>query len=126
MSSIAPTTARQPFEGTCIAAIQPADARLIRQKTDFIDAVFVELAKTVPNVTAVIPAEKLCRTDTCDVYIDGEFLYRDIGHIRRNLHLQTQKDFAERIGLTAAVADVQSNMRASEASYDSRGPDGRP
>jgi peptidoglycan/LPS O-acetylase OafA/YrhL len=91
------------LRASCDATVQPADKRFIRQKTDFIDAMFAELAKTVPSLTAVIPAEKLCGNETCDVYLDGEFLYRDVGHIRRNLRLQTKKDFAERIGLTTAL-----------------------
>jgi peptidoglycan/LPS O-acetylase OafA/YrhL len=96
----------------CTATIGPVDARTIRQKTDFIDAVFVELAKTVPHVTAVIPAEKLCRSDGCDVSLDDEFLWRDLGHIRRNLRLKTRRDFADRIGLTAALADDRQKAAA--------------
>jgi hypothetical protein len=60
----------------------------------------------------VIPAERLCRNDTCDVTMDGEFLWRDKGHIRRNLNLQTRRDFAERIGLTAALADGRRDAAA--------------
>jgi peptidoglycan/LPS O-acetylase OafA/YrhL len=89
----------------CSATIQGSDARVIGKQTDFIDAMFVELAKTFPSVTAVIPADRLCRNDTCEVSMDGEFLWRDAGHIRRNLRLQTRRDFAERIGLSAALAD---------------------
>jgi hypothetical protein len=63
------------------------------------------LAKTLPNVNAVIPIEHLCTRDSCDVYIDGEFLYADVGHIRRNLRIQTKKDFADRIGLTTALSN---------------------
>jgi hypothetical protein len=32
--------------------------------------------------------------------MNGEFLYADKGHIRRNLRLQTRKDFADKIGLS--------------------------
>jgi hypothetical protein len=96
----------------CNATVGTSDARVIRSKTDFIDALFVTLAKTSPNVTAVIPAAKLCRADGCDVYLDGEFLWRDMGHIRRNLHLQTRKDFADRIGLTAALAEDHQKAAA--------------
>ncbi len=104
----------------CTATIGPADARIIRRKTDFIDALFAELAKTVPHVTAVIPAEKLCRSDGCDVHLDDEFLWRDIGHIRRNLRLQTRKDFADRIGLTAALADDRQKAAAQASPADVR------
>ena len=96
----------------CSATIQPADERVIRQKTDAIDAMLVEIAGKIPSVSAVIPAERLCRNDTCDVTMDGEFLWRDKGHIRRNLNLQTRRDFAERIGLTAALADGRRDATA--------------
>lgn len=89
----------------CSATIQGAEARIVGEKTDFIDAMFVELANTVAKVSVALPTERLCSNDACDVSMDGEFLWRDIGHIRRNLRLQTRRDFAERIGLTAALAD---------------------
>jgi peptidoglycan/LPS O-acetylase OafA/YrhL len=89
----------------CDAAVRSADAMVVKKKTEPIDDMLKELARKLPEVTAVIPAERLCRDDECAVYLDGEFLYRDIGHIRRNLRLQTKKDFAEKIGLTAALTN---------------------
>jgi peptidoglycan/LPS O-acetylase OafA/YrhL len=88
----------------CVAAVRSSDAVAVTKKTVAIDNMFKELAKALPNVSAVIPAERLCTNDACDVYMNGEFLYIDIGHIRRNLSLQTKKDFAERIGMTAALS----------------------
>jgi hypothetical protein len=88
----------------CVAAVRSADAVAVIKKTVAIDNMFKELAKTLPNVSAVIPAERLCTNDACDVYLNGEFLYIDIGHIRRNVSLKTKKDFAERIGMTAALS----------------------
>jgi SGNH domain (fused to AT3 domains) len=90
----------------CDAAVRSADAMAVKKKTEPIDDMLKELARKLPDVTAVIPAERLCRDDECAVYLDGEFLYRDIGHIRRNLRLQTKKDFAEKIGLTAALTNL--------------------
>lgn len=88
----------------CVAAVRSADAVAVIKKTVAIDNMFKELAKTLPNVSAVIPAERLCTNDACEVYLNGEFLYIDIGHIRRNVSLKTKKDFAERIGMTAALS----------------------
>ncbi len=88
----------------CVAAVRSSDAVAVMKKSVAIDNMFKELAKTLPNVSTVIPAERLCTNDSCDVYLNGEFLYVDIGHIRRNLRLQTRKDFAERIGMTAALS----------------------
>jgi peptidoglycan/LPS O-acetylase OafA/YrhL len=98
------------FRAPCVAAIRSSDAVAVMQKSVAIDNMFKELAKTLPNVSTVIPAERLCTKDSCDVYLDGEFLYLDIGHIRRNLRLQTRKNFAERIGLTAALSSHPAQL----------------
>lgn len=88
----------------CAAAVRSSDAMTVMQKSAPIDNMFKQLAAVLPTVTTVIPAERLCTRGGCDVYMDSEFLYRDIGHIRRNLHLQTRKDFADRIGLSSALS----------------------
>jgi peptidoglycan/LPS O-acetylase OafA/YrhL len=88
----------------CVSVVRASDALAVKQTTAPTDAMLVEVANALPNVAAIIPSEKLCRNDACEVSLDGEFLYRDQGHIRRNLHLQTKRDFADRIGLTAALA----------------------
>jgi peptidoglycan/LPS O-acetylase OafA/YrhL len=88
----------------CVPALSSSEAVAAMRKSAPIDGMFKELATSLPDVTTVIPAERLCTNDGCDVYMDGEFIYRDIGHIRRNLHLQTKKDLADRIGLRAALS----------------------
>jgi peptidoglycan/LPS O-acetylase OafA/YrhL len=88
----------------CAATTQSSDADAIKKKTAPTDAMLIEVAKSFPNVTAVLPTQKLCRNGACEVSLDGEFLYRDQGHLRRNLRLQTKKHFADKIGLTAALA----------------------
>jgi peptidoglycan/LPS O-acetylase OafA/YrhL len=37
------------------------------------------------NIITVIPVENLCNKSTCPTYINGEFIYKDSNHIRRNL-----------------------------------------
>jgi hypothetical protein len=74
------------------------------QQSAPIDALFRDLANTLPRVAAVIPADKLCTRDGCEIYLGGEFLYADKGHIRRNLRLQTRKSLAEKIELPAALS----------------------
>jgi hypothetical protein len=88
----------------CIATVRSSNAVAVREKSFPTDNLFGELSKSLPTVIAVIPTERLCTADECEVYLDGEFLYLDIGHIRRNLRMQTRKDFAGRIGLTAALS----------------------
>ena len=89
----------------CSSVVQHSDALAVKQRSAPTDEVLSDVARSLARVTAVIPTEKLCGDDACDVSLDGEFLYRDSGHIRRNLALQTRKHFADRIGLSAALAD---------------------
>jgi hypothetical protein len=112
-----PNLLRRP----CVATPGPADAIAIKRRTAPTDAMLMEVAKSFPNAIAVIPSEKMCRNDACELSLHGEFLYRDQGHIRRNLRLQTRKDFADKIGLTAALARnfqgaaVRPGLTGSEA-----------
>jgi len=105
----------------CVSTVRSSDAIAARQTSASTDAMLTKVAKTLPNVVAVIPTGKMCRDDACEVSLDGEFLYRDPGHIRRNLPLQTRRHFADRIGLTTALADgrqdaaIRSDMRGTEA-----------
>lgn len=91
------------WRAPCAAGVGPTDGRTILQRSAVIDGTIDELARAYPNVAAVFPARRLCSDEGCDVSLDGEFLYRDPSHIRRNLKVQTRRDFADRIGLTAAL-----------------------
>ena len=99
------TSSSQLWRKPCRTVVRPSDAIAAIQQSAPIDAMFEQLAKTLPGVGVVAPAEKLCTKLGCDVYLNGEFLYADKGHIRRNLRLQTKKDFAEKIGLTAVLSE---------------------
>lgn len=94
----------------CDSTVRFADAVAVKQLSVATDAMLQDIATSLPNVAAVLPSEELCRNDACDVYLNGEFLYRDVGHIRRNLRLQTRKDFAAKIGLTATLAAIRPSL----------------
>ena len=108
---------RRPCNGTA----RSPDPAALKQISHPTDQMLIEVAKSLPNVEAVLSTEKLCGGDACELTIDGEFLYRDAGHIRRNLPEQTMKHFAERIGLTEALARgrkdavVRSGSKGAEA-----------
>ncbi|QQN62775.1 acyltransferase [Bradyrhizobium diazoefficiens] len=91
------------WRAPCEAELRSTDARTILQRSAVIDDIIAEIAHTRPNVATAFPARRLCNDEGCDVSLDGEFLYRDPSHIRRNLKPQTRRDFADKIGLTAAL-----------------------
>lgn len=96
----------------CRTVVRPSDAAATLRQSAPTDAMFKELAETLPGVAVITPAEKLCTKDGCDIYLNNEFLYADKGHIRRNLRLQTRKNFAERIGLAAALSGEDRDIAA--------------
>lgn len=55
------------------------------------------------GASALLPGDNMCASGTCLFILDGQFLYRDAGHFRRNLDRQTMADLARVIGLTDAA-----------------------
>ena len=45
----------------------------------------------------------MCSATACRTFLNGEFLYRDGGHIRRNLNRTTQERLAELLHLGEAL-----------------------
>ncbi|HEY6357797.1 MAG TPA: SGNH hydrolase domain-containing protein, partial [Vicinamibacterales bacterium] len=66
------------------------------------------VARARPNVVTLFPGASLCKTGTCQDRLDGEFLYRDGNHIRRNLALQTRRDYAGLVGLTTLLRRLEN------------------
>jgi peptidoglycan/LPS O-acetylase OafA/YrhL len=57
------------------------------------------VAAHVPSVRVYIPADDLCSPDGCLTRLNGEFLYRDNSHLRRNLTRSTQSALSEMLHL---------------------------
>jgi peptidoglycan/LPS O-acetylase OafA/YrhL len=55
------------------------------------------------NMQALIPGDRLCSNRGCQTWVNGEFIYRDDDHIRRNLHVDTNAELAKTIGLTEVI-----------------------
>lgn len=94
------------FRRQCEPGTTSPTRNSIKRITAETDAMILRIAADIPNVTAVIPTNKMCDDTRCDLYLDHEFLYRDVSHIRRNLKPKTRKDFANLIGLTEALNDA--------------------
>jgi hypothetical protein len=91
------------WRAPCKAMVGSSDALADVQGSASVDTMLTEVAQGLPNVDLVFPARKLCRSNACKVELDGEFLYSDANHVRLNLKLQTRRDFADEIGLTAVL-----------------------
>ncbi|TGT89541.1 acyltransferase [Mesorhizobium sp. M8A.F.Ca.ET.161.01.1.1] len=51
------------------------------------------------HLSFVDPGPGMCPNDHCTTYVNGEFIYRDASHLRRNLRAQTKEALAKMIGL---------------------------
>jgi hypothetical protein len=77
------------------------------------------------NIVVVSPEDYLCTSSDCAATINGEFIYRDSGHLRRNLNVETLQQlagllhFGEILTLTRRVAAAKREQigdRPSEVS----------
>lgn len=64
-----------------------------------INAVFDRLAREHPQLRVLSIADPMCSSGRCIVDLDGEFLYRDAGHFRRNLPEATNLALGRLLGL---------------------------
>lgn len=62
--------------------------------------IFSKIADDDKSVKILKTGDVLCASEICLNNINGEFLYRDGDHIRRNLSPETRKILASKIGLT--------------------------
>jgi peptidoglycan/LPS O-acetylase OafA/YrhL len=89
---------RRPCEGQSKGASLET---FTAQQGMIVDA-FNSLRSSSTAALAVGPA--MCASGECMTYLNGEFLYRDVHHLRRNLSPRTLKDLADLFGFTALFA----------------------
>ncbi|TPI19239.1 acyltransferase [Mesorhizobium sp. B3-2-1] len=65
------------------------------------------------NLSFVDPGPGMCPNDQCTTYVNGEFIYRDASHLRRNLRTQTKEALAKMIGLDAIAERAKQPAPAS-------------
>jgi peptidoglycan/LPS O-acetylase OafA/YrhL len=106
----------------CVGAARSPDPAALKQLSDPTDRMLIEVATSLPHVEAVISTDNLCGGDACQLSFDGEFIYRDVGHIRRNLPQPAKQHFADRIGLTETLARGRAGtaVRSETAAPESR------
>ena len=64
--------------------------------------VLARLAAKLPGVSLIQTTEALCGETVCNRFVNGEFLYRDTHHIRRNLEAATISQLVAVLGLERA------------------------
>jgi len=62
-------------------------------------AAFEQFAHNLPGVSVVPTGPAMCESGECITVLEGEFLYRDQGHIRRNLRPETTLALTRLLGL---------------------------
>jgi peptidoglycan/LPS O-acetylase OafA/YrhL len=67
------------------------------------NAIIRALPERWSNVSAIMVQDFMCSATACMTILNGEFLYRDSGHIRRNLKRTTQERLAELLRLGEAL-----------------------
>jgi len=66
-----------------------------------IQHILEQVARRHHSVFVVNPADPLCPGDQCSLYVNGEFLYRDAAHFRRNLSPTALEELANLLNLEA-------------------------
>jgi peptidoglycan/LPS O-acetylase OafA/YrhL len=83
---------------------QPAFEDTLEKYGRAVDSIFNSIAKEHPGKVRAVSVEKgFCASGRCLVEINGEMIYRDSIHIRRNLTQETKLELAERIDLPNAI-----------------------
>jgi peptidoglycan/LPS O-acetylase OafA/YrhL len=75
------------------------DATRVRRWHKVSDEVLTRVAGEFNAVDAIIPVSVFCNDTICPTYLDGELLYKDSNHIRRNLTATTVQRVANELGL---------------------------
>ncbi|MFB9265937.1 acyltransferase family protein [Bradyrhizobium erythrophlei] len=65
------------------------------------------ISRATPDVFATYPGRALCARDHCALYFNGEYLYKDIDHLRRNLSPETYRALAETFGITDLLRKIK-------------------
>jgi peptidoglycan/LPS O-acetylase OafA/YrhL len=64
-----------------------------------VTAIYDDIAHQAAGAMSLSLSAAMCRGSECMTYLDGEFLYRDEVHLRRNLQPRTNVDLAHLLGL---------------------------
>lgn len=102
---------------TDCAAMKMLPLLRVRCSTDFdsryilaVRAPIIEAFRKMTGIHLITAAPNMCPGGKCSGYVNGEFIYREGSHLRRNLSRDTNIALANLMGLTQIFADRQSAM----------------
>ena len=67
-------------------------------------AVIRDLPSRWPHVSVLLPRDLMCNDEGCPTTLNGEFLYRDTTHLRRNLKAETTAQLVNLLHLPEMLA----------------------
>ncbi|MBR1209896.1 acyltransferase family protein [Bradyrhizobium sp. JYMT SZCCT0180] len=63
-----------------------------------------DLTNRWPNVSVLLPHDLMCDDDGCSTSLNGDYLYRDLNHLRRNLTPETATQLVHLLRLPSAIS----------------------
>lgn len=82
------------------------DASRIKAWHSASDQVLKNIAADNDSITTILPTEKMCSSQKCQTYFNGELIYKDGNHLRRNLVPETLKVIGSKLGLPAFLDNI--------------------
>ncbi len=77
-----------------------------KKSNGVIDQIINDVAnKATYRTRTIFPGVSLCTAQKCENTLEGEFIYRDSGHLRRNLQEKTLRHISKLIGLDALLQE---------------------
>lgn len=87
----------------CTSDLGTLNKKIQAEQQQDVALMIKEIAARRHDTMAVLPAEGLCDAVRCVNTLNGEFLYRDVSHFRRNLQSTTLRELANLSGISAAL-----------------------
>jgi peptidoglycan/LPS O-acetylase OafA/YrhL len=96
----------------CDVAVDHLDAETVLSRHKPTDDVLIARGAWHPSITALIPTQRMCGPARCDTFINGEFIYRDGHHLRRNLAPDTLRILSRQLGLVDYFTRLRKELEA--------------
>jgi len=82
-----------------VSLYRSLDLKMISEWHYNSDWVLRNIANDFSNVDVIFPRNSLCNESECQTYINGELIYKDNNHLRRNLKKETITILSDQIGI---------------------------